>query len=149
MVITWPNDTESIIDQIRGVIGRDITFYVVASSTACSVCSLDPVTNTSTDPFCLTCSGLYWIPVYSGVTVSGHVTWGHSELLNWQSGGQFFDGDCRVQIKYTVANLDAVDRMKWAVVDGKQLFFLKKILRGVKQLNRILIDLKERKKDNE
>jgi hypothetical protein len=144
-MITWPSNTVQIIDEIRVAIGRNVTFYVLDTQTVCPTCDVDPVTNTATDPFCLTCSGLGYLFTYSGVTMSGHVTWGHSELLSWQTGGKLDEGDCRVQVKYTEANLEAIDNMKWAVVDGKEMFFLKKTLRGVQPLNRILVDLIERK----
>jgi len=78
--INWNSEQEiEVIDAIRGAIGRDVTFNIVASSTGCPDCSLDPVTNTSTDSFCQTCDGKYWIPVYSGVVVSGHITYGGSQ----------------------------------------------------------------------
>ena len=57
--IVWPTNTKTIIDNIRGAIGRTVDFYTVASSNPCSVCDLDPVTDESTDSFCTTCSGLY------------------------------------------------------------------------------------------
>lgn len=141
--ISWPSDTVTVIDNIRDAIGRDITWYVVASSTACPICNLDPITNTSTNSFCPTCSGEYWIPVYSGVVTKAHITWGFSEQLGWVTGGQLPEGDCRVQIKNTITNLDAVDRSIWVEVDNRRLEVLKKILRGVQDINRILVDLKE------
>ena len=142
MIFTFPSDTADSIDAIRGAIGRDVTFSIPTIS-ACSVCTLDPITNTSTDSFCTTCSGEYWIETYTPVVVSAHVTWGYSEQLGWVTGGQLAEGDCRVQIKYTTVNLNAVDTAKFVTVDGKKLTVIKKILRGVKQLNRILVDLKE------
>lgn len=147
MFITFPSNTVEVIDAIRGAIGRDVTFYVVASSTACPTCGIDPVTNTAIDSFCLTCSGVGYLYTYSGATMSGHVTWGHSELLNWQSTGQQFEGDCRVQVKYTEANLEAVENAKWVDVDGKDMMVLKKTLRGVQPINRILVDCIERNKE--
>lgn len=148
VTINWNSDQEiEVIDAIRYAIGRDTDWYVVASSIACPTCYLDVVTDTSTDPFCPTCSGTYWIPVYSGVTISGHITWGFSEKLGWESGGQLDLGDCRVQVKYTVANLSAIDNAKYAIVDGRKLIKKKVILRGVKNINRILVDLIESEKE--
>lgn len=142
---TFPSDTVTVIDGIRGAIGREVTWYVVASSAPCTnpVCHLDVVTNTSTNSFCPTCSGNYWIYTYSGVVTDAHVTWGFSEQLGWVTGGQLPEGDCRVQVKYTITNLDAVERAKWVEVDGKKLEVVKKILRGVPNINRILVDLNE------
>jgi hypothetical protein len=147
--IIFPTDTADIIDQIRGVIGRDVTFVIPISSFICPTCGLDPVTGNALDSFCTTCSGEGEITVYSGVTVSGHVTWGYSELPNWQTGGTLDAGECRVQIKYTVINEDAVARAKSVLVDGREMQITKRILRGVQGINRILVDLIERDNLNE
>jgi len=146
MNIVFPSNTKEVIDSIREVIGRDVIFRVVASATACPECYLDPVTNTSTDSFCDTCEGVYWIPVYSGVTILGHVTWGHSDNMQWQSAGQWYEGDCRVQIEYTPENVIVVDSAVDVLVDGKTMELKKRILRGVQPINRILLDLVEKEK---
>lgn len=144
-IITWPSTTKEIIDDIRTAIGRVITFYTETVS-GCSVCSLDPISNESTDSFCPSCSGLYWIPVLTTSGILAHITWGSSESLNWVSGGQLFEGDCRVQIEYTPEHITVVDTSAYVEVDGKKMDINKKILRGVQPLNRILLDLKERDK---
>lgn len=144
MIFTFPTDQdEEVVDAIRNAIGRETNWFVVASSLPCSnpLCALDPITGTSTNSFCTICSGEYWLPVYSGVSISGHVTWGPMEQMNWATGGQYFEGDCRVQIKYTTANLDAVDKAKYVIVDGKKMQIIKRNLRGVQTINRILVDL--------
>lgn len=144
MNIAFPNDTTETIDAIRGVIGRDVTFVVTVSSISCHVCELDPVTNTSMDQFCVYCSGLYYTPVYSGYVISGHVTWGGADIMGWVAGGQYFDGDCRVQIKHTATNLNIVNNTEYVEVDNKVLTIKSKILRGVQNLNRIILDLIEK-----
>jgi hypothetical protein len=146
MTIVWPDNTKTTIDAIRGAIGRDVEFFVVASSIACPTCSLDPITNHSTDSFCPTCSGVYWVPLYSGYTCSGHITWANADFQNWHPGGYQFDGDVRVQIEYTVANLDIVDRAEYVHVDSKVMEIKNFILRGVQSINRILIDMIEKEK---
>jgi len=138
MSITFPTNTEDIIDEIRVAIGRDVDFYQLVS-TECTECSLDPITDTSTNSFCTTCSGLYYINTVSGTTISGHVTWGNVDTLGWFPGGQVFDGDCRVQIKYTLDNLSTVKNSEYMVVDDIQLRIDDYALRGVKVLNRIVI----------
>jgi len=138
MSITFPTNTEDIIDEIRVAIGRDVDFYQLVS-TECTECSLDPITDTSTNSFCPTCSGLYYINTVSGTTISGHVTWGNVDTLGWFPGGQVFDGDCRVQIKYTLDNLSTVKNSEYMVVDDIQLRIDDYALRGVKVLNRIVI----------
>jgi len=141
--ITFPEDTEATIDSIRDAIGRPTEWHTVTLS-GCSICELDPITNTSTDSFCSVCSGAYWLPSYTVNVISGHVTWGYSEQLGWVTGGQLAEGECRVQIKYTVANLDIIENAEKIFVDGKEMQMEKKTLRGVKNINRILIDLNEK-----
>lgn len=144
--IVWPSDTTSVIDAIRGVIGRRVYFYKVINNSECTVCELDPVTGHSTDSFCYECSGLYYIPTYSGVTLSGHVTWAGADQLGWVTGGQILEGDCRVQIKYTEENDLLLDDTEWVEVDDRKLTIVKRLPRGVPTVNRILVDLKEKEK---
>ena len=145
MTIVFPEDTEDIIDGIRDAIGRDITFVSVTTS-GCPVCSLDPVTNQSTDSFCPVCSGLYWIPTPVYDVINAHVTWGNVDFQNWYPGGYQFEGDARAQIKYTLANLDIVDNALYVYIDNKVMEIKSFILRGVQNINRILIDMIEREK---
>jgi hypothetical protein len=147
MTITFPTDTADIIDAIRTAIGRPTYWYTENTSTACPVCTLDPVTNLSTNAFCNICNGAYWIKTYTTNTISGHVTWAFSEQLGWQTGGQMMEGDCRVQIDYTLENVTIVDTAVKVEVDGKDMQVIKKTLRGVPQINRVLVDLKERNKE--
>lgn len=145
MTIYWPSDTKTIIDDIRGAIGRNVTFYTVTNS-GCSVCTLDPIANESTDPFCPACSGLYWIPIYSGEIVNAHITWGKADKMDWLNGGQIFEGDCRIQIEYTDTNVTIVDTAEYVEVDGRKMDIRKTIPRGVNEINRLLLDLVERDK---
>ena len=146
ITITWPTNTEEVIDAIRGVIGRKVYFYKIDQTTECTVCELDPITGHSTDSFCPVCSGQYYVYTYSGVAVSGHVAWAGADQLNWLTGGQLFEGDCRVQIKYTVVNEQLLNDTKWVEIDSRTLMIDKIIPRGVPDQNRILIDLKEKEK---
>lgn len=143
MIITFPSNTEEIIDEIRGAIGRDVNF-ITTTFTECTVCELDPITDTSLDSFCIYCSGLYHIPVYSSYTTSGHIMWGNVDELNWVAGGQFFDGDARVQIKYTGTMLTVLDQLDHVEVDSKNFEVKSKIFRGVPSINRIILNLIER-----
>jgi len=145
MTISWPSDTVTIIDDIRDAIGRNITINITTSGIPCTAsgCSLDPVTGLSTDQFCPICSGFYYINTTSGYVVIAHVNWGQADTPIWETGGRVIDGDCLVQIKYTVANLDAVDNAKSFIVDGKTLIKQAVDFRGVPEINRILITLKQ------
>jgi len=134
-----------VIDDIRGLIGREVTFKVTTLS-GCGSCTENPVDNSSTNPYCDECKGVYWIPTLSGVTVSGHVTWGQADELNWRAGGQMFEGDVRIQIKLLDSTLVMLDNTDHIVVDGKIVEIKKKTLRGVPELNRVLLDCIEREK---
>jgi hypothetical protein len=142
MAITFPSNTKTKIDAMRLAIGRSVEFEVESKSD-CPICVLDPITNTSSDPFCPVCSGYGYLIVHSGYPVLAHITWGPIDYLNWVSGGQLSEGDCRVQIEYDVYNLNLVDTAKQVVVDTKKMRITKKILRGVPELNRIILDLDE------
>lgn len=134
-----------IIDDIRNRIGRDVVFYTTTIS-GCAVCSLDPVTNESTDSFCTTCSGVYWIRTFSGVAINAHVTWGSADELAWVTGGQFFDGDCRVQVKYTDTNATVIENTDYVDVDSRKMRIKSVIPRGVPEINRLLVNLVEEEK---
>jgi len=146
--IIWPSNTRDVINSIRGAIGRLVTFYLISASEPCTLCNRDPITNTSTDSFCPVCSGNFWIHTYSGVSISGHVTWGQAEQFNWATGGQFIDGDCRVQIENTVENITVLESAQWVSVDNRRMTVNKIIPRGVQDINRILIDLVEQEKED-
>lgn len=146
MQIVWPSDTTEIIDDIREAIGRNIVVDV-PYTIPCSGCSLDPITNTSTNSFCNICGGVYWIPVLSGSTILAHITWGPSDQLGWVTGGQLLEGECRVQIKNTPENLLAVLSGTIYHVDGKNMYKKSMIQRGVTEVNRIIVNLKERGND--
>lgn len=135
-----------IIDDIRGAIGRDVNFYVPTLS-GCSICELDPVANTSQDSLCSGCGGEYWIKSYNITTITGHITWGNSDLLNWQTGGKLFEGDCRVQVKYTPTIANIVEDCDYLVADNRALEIQSRIFRGVPSLNRILLDCIEKEKN--
>ena len=145
MEITFPENTEETIDAIRDAIGRDVNF-VTATLSGCTAsgCGLDPITDTSTNSFCPTCSGQYWIPTYTINAINAHVTWGGADIMGWVAGGQYYDGDCRVQIKHTDANLAIVNDAEYVEVDNKTLTIKSKTLRGVQNLNRIILDLIEK-----
>jgi len=143
LAITWPSNTADVIDAIRGAIGRNITINIAVSGVPCSAvgCKLDPVTRLSTDQFCSICNGFYYINTISGYAVSGHVNWGQADTPIWETGGRVVEGDCLVQIKYTVTNVDAVDKAKSFIVDEKTLVKEAVDYRGVPNVNRILVTL--------
>jgi hypothetical protein len=145
--IIWPSDTAEVIDSIRGAIGRNVLFEYVDSSITCSACSLDPVTNTSDNPFCVICSGNYYIDIISGYTVSGFISWAPSDKLVWATGGELLDGDCLIQVKLTDEIEDIIPKTRDVVVDNRVMEIKRTMRRGVKNLNRILISLIEKGKE--
>lgn len=145
MNITYPSNTKEIMDDIRDVIGRDITIYTTVSGIPCSLCELDPTTGYSVDPYCSGCDGGYWTSTLSGYTVNAHVRWSQSEQPLWTSGGIIDEGDCKVTITYSEANLEIVQNADYFVVDGKELYMKHYIPKGVQELNRISIILLEDK----
>jgi len=147
--INWPSNTKDITDAIREAIGRNVDFYTVASSYECPTCGYNPVTEAALDPLCITCSGFGIIEELEATQVLAHVTWGGMDNLGWVTGGQLFQGDCRIQIEYTVSNNNLVDNARFIIVDGKEMKVDDKRYRGVPSINRILVDLYERDKDNE
>ena len=148
-MIVFPStqETTEIIDSIRAAIGRVVTFTTIDSTTECTACTLDPVTQTSTNSFCEVCGGIHFIPTYLDVIVSGHVTWNTADDIAPYAGGNVFEGDCRVQIKRSNKNLNIIDRTESVKVDGRTLKIDKIIPRGVPQLNRIILLLQEEDKD--
>ena len=144
MSIYWPSDTVDTIDAIREAIGRDITIYVTVSGVACTAsgCFLDPVTNLSTNPFCVTCEGKHWIDTVSGYEVLAHVRHGPLDIPWMQSAGDIYKGDTTIQIKYTVLNSNAVDNASYYEVDGRIYLAESVNPRGVQDINRLIIILK-------
>jgi len=143
MQITFPSNTMQVINAIRDAIGRDIYIHYFVTKSGCSVCSLDPINNTSTDPFCPVCSGNYWIPIYSGEVRKAHIFWKKGQEIDWLPTGTILDGDVTAQIEYS-GNIDSIlDRTDYVVVDNKKFEVEERIYRGVPTINRIILVLKE------
>jgi len=144
----FPKETaRSQIEEIIGLIGRDVDFFYVYSTYACPYCNLDPVTGTSTDSFCPSCSGEYWIDSYDKVSMSGHVTWKYDYHNEFETGGRIFIGDAQVKVMHTPEREDFIKNdVKYLVVDGKVMDKVKETLLGT-PINRIIISLKEREEN--
>lgn len=141
--ITWPSNTRSIINRIRDVIGRAISIHVTVSGDPCPVCTLDPVTNLSVDPFCPSCEGNYWINTISAWTCSAHVRWRNIDRPLWVPGGIIDEGDCKVTIDLSGYALTAVQNAHHVIVDDVTMYVEDYKLRGVQPLNRITVTLLE------
>src|SRR5690242_6413493 len=101
MLAVFPSDTKNQIAQMIEQDGRMVSFYIVATVSGCPLCTLDPISDTSVDSFCPICSGMYWIPTYSGWDVKAHVTWGTLDSQSWQTGGIVDNGECTVKFMYS------------------------------------------------
>lgn len=144
MAITFPKNTRSIIDQMREADGRQVIF-VSELKTDCPTCTIDPITGNSTNPFDPTCSGTGYIYTTSGTSILAHVTNKPLDALDWVRGGKLFEGDAMIQIAYTPENINLIETCAYVVVDGKNFEVKNKEPRGVAELNRVLVSLKERK----
>jgi hypothetical protein len=143
MPLSFPAGTRSQINEIRTAIGRNVTFYTV-NKTDCPACELDPISNQSLNSWCPTCSGIGYLTTVSGTSILAHITYAPGEMLKWSVAGQYFDGDCRVQIEYTDINVSVVDHSDYVMIDGSKYDVRKQIPRGVKELNRLLVDCIQR-----
>lgn len=142
--ITFPSNTTEIIDEMRYTIGRNILINVQVSGIACSACSLDPITNLSTDPFCVTCAGEYWLSTTSGVTCSAHVRWRSTDQPLRVAGGIIDEGDCYITIALS-GHLGCVQSSESYVIDDKLMYMKNYKIRGVPRPNRITVVLLEDK----
>jgi hypothetical protein len=147
MLVTLPGFPQDLarsqIEEIIGKIGRDVEFFHIYSTFACPDCNLDPITDTSTDSFCQTCSGVYWIPSYSGVTMSAHVTWKYDYQNEFTVGGRTLIGDAQVKVMHSSEREQLIKLTEYLVVDGKTMDLEKTTILGTPP-NRIICDLKER-----
>lgn len=142
MTISFPSNTRETINAIRDAIGRQITFQtVVTAPCTASGCGVDPITNTAINSFCTVCSGKGYTTTISGDLYTAHITWKPEGILNWIVGGQYYTGDCLVQVEYTDDSIDVINGAKYVVVDDKRLRMKGKILRGVPAINRVLLEL--------
>lgn len=144
LLASFPKDqARNQIEQIITDIGRDVDFFYIYSTYECPACDLDPITNTSQDSYCDVCSGVHWIPVYSGVTMSAHVTWKFDYKNEFETGGRIFIGDAQVKVMRTDEREQLIKDTEYLVVDGKTMDIVKETILGTPP-NRIIISLKER-----
>jgi hypothetical protein len=136
-------DSTEITNKIREGVGRLVTFYK-EYKTDCPTCELDPVHQTSLDSYCVTCSGRGFLISYSGVSMKAVITNKPMDTQQRYTGGYTFDGDCLIQVEYSPTNLEVVDGATFIEVDATNYTVKNKILRGVPELNRILVNLKQK-----
>jgi hypothetical protein len=116
---------------------------MTVSGIACPACSLNPVSNLSTNPFCPVCGGVYWTSTTSGYVTIAHVGIGDIDTPWRVSAGHLERGEILAQIKYTPESLYAVEHAEHYIVDGKTYLQSDISYRGVPAINRMVITLKE------
>lgn len=146
--ITWPEqEVRDVLSGILTAVGRSFILNMKSSGIACPLCSasgyLDPITNSSTNSFCPSCYGLYYLNTISGISISGHIRWTNSETPRWYPGGIIPDGDCIITVAYSDEIRSYIERSKNFVVDDRILSLKGYTLKGAKIPNRIIITLKE------
>jgi len=140
MTISFPT-TKVIKDAIRDAIGQTVTFVIRGDHTPCPVCSgldqYDEVNEASLNPYCTTCSGLYWIieDVYSGVIA--HVRWRTQDQPNKGIGGETFDGDAVITIDIDALPEANIVKIKEITADSRRLEVYRTIYRGIPSRDRI------------
>lgn len=147
MTIIFPSNTKEIIDEIRGTIGRDVDIYYTLSGVTCSACDIDTVTGRSLDPFCPVCSGEGIVDDTLQVTVSAHVLWNTVNTSQRMPGGRIFTGDCKATVEYTDDIVTIIEASDYFLVDDRKLYLVDYDLRGVKNINRVAINLKQDPRD--
>lgn len=147
MNILFPSNTKEITDNIRQVIGREIEIVYTVSSGVCTTCDLDSVTGKSYDPFCPVCSGTGVLFSVESLSVLGHILWGRVDPTYNSPAGRIFTGDCKVTISYDSAILTLLDSVDYFLVDDKKLYLKDYDLRGVKEINRIALNLQQDPRD--
>jgi hypothetical protein len=143
MNIIWPSNTREIIDEIRGTIGRDVTIHYTTSGVPCTTCQLDSLTGKSFDPFCPDCGGTGIVTSGLDTTVSGHVLWNKVNSKYNSPAGNIFTGDCKVTVGYDEEVLTIIESSEYFLVDDVRLYLEDYDLRGVKEINRIAISLRQ------
>ncbi len=140
-MIIWASGTRQIINEMRAVIGREIELYFTVPGADCPACTLDPLTGTSSDPFCTTCSGAGYLTTVSAATLQAHINWANVDKPAHYPGGKIWEGDCKVTVEYTEENLQLVKTADYFVVDAVPMYLKNYDLKGVQDLNRIAVAL--------
>jgi len=142
MTITFPT-TKPTKDAIRNAIGQLVTFVIRGDPTACDVCGAsgglyyDEVNEVSLDPYCTTCSGLYWLTTDTNSGVIAHVRWRTQDQPDMGVGGETFEGDCFVTIDINAISASNIVKIKEVRVDSRKLQVYRAIHRGVPTRDRI------------
>lgn len=150
MAIEFPS-TKSVKDSIRDVIGQTVTFVVRDDGTACPTCSglnyYDEVNEASLDPFCITCSGFYWVIADIDYSIVAHVRWRTQDQPNMDIAGSTLEGDCAITIDINDISESNIVKIRHIVADSRKLQVYRAIYRGVPTRDRIRFICREWSRD--
>lgn len=114
------------IDDKRGEIGRDVTFYTSKHS-ICTTCVAsgyyDPVNDVTANYLCPLCNGTAWLDSVDATVVQARVHWAGAERITATPGGKYFIGDCTlgVEISYHELAQNAMKDGGKVLVDGHDM----------------------------
>jgi len=135
------------IDEVRGYIGRTVTFHV-PTLTACTLCVAsgyyDAASNSTTYFTCPVCAGQYYMPGYTDTNVLARVHWTNDEAITATPGGKFYHGDASVHINpeyLSLAESTQVENGK-VTVDSHDMTISKILPQGAPTINRYRLILK-------
>ena len=150
VVISFPT-TKVTKDKIRNAIGHPCIFVIKGNATACPTCSgadnFDPVNNTSLDPWCVVCSGAYWLIEDDEVTITGHVRWRSGDEPDYGIAGEVLVGDAFVTIAIDALTESQVTSLKEIRVDSRRVVPFRTIYRGVPTRDRVRFLCREQGKE--
>jgi len=145
-MIQFPT-TKPTKDAIRDAIGHLVTFVIRDEATPCPVCSgldqYDEVNEASLNPFCSTCSGLYWLISDLTSGIMAHVRWRIEDQPNMDVAGETFDGDASITIASDALSEANIVKIRYIEADSRKLQVYRTIYRGVPTRDRIRFICKE------
>lgn len=141
--IVFPSDTKDIIDAIRDTIGREIEIHYTTSGAVCTTCDIDSVTGRSMNPFCPTCDGRGYLEVPLVYSAQAHVRWTNVGDKYKSPAGEIDTGNCVVTVEYVDGLPIIIDSSDYFLVDDVRLYFMEYDLRGVQEINRIVVNLQQ------
>jgi len=148
MIITFPSNTAEVINSIRETIGRNIEIHYTSSGEVCPTCTQDTLTGRSFNPFCGTCGGLGYVTTPITLSALAHVRWKNNISDSYNTpAGKIDIGNCVVTLEYDATLPTIIETSDYFLVDDVKLYFTEYDLRGVKDINRIVIILQEDPRD--
>lgn len=146
-MVVDPQFIQDRIDEVRGYIGRTVTFKV-PGTTACTLCVAsgyyDTVNDTTTYFTCPVCAGQYYMPTTVDTDVLARVHWTNDEAVTATPGGKFFVGDASIHVNPEFLSLaESTESERGTIlVDGHTMTITKIIPQGAPTINRYRLILK-------